>query len=236
MGANAATLEQPASIARPDSRAVALRGHRGAVVEPVHARSATLAGMRRAPVLAAACIVALCASACRSSSDSASTHVTFRSAAYPYSIVLPGGWTGVRAERTLSDGQAPVTALPVTDVLAQHATRRIRQLSLPALVVGAQAVSSSESLQSWADNVIALVGRFKGCPSPATTERVTIAGHAGLRLEYPNCPPGQGLYHVWTVAVVGGRGYQFVWFNAPGNEVQDRAILDGMLRSVSFSK
>ena len=47
---------------------------------------------------------------------------------------------------------------------------------------------------------------LQGLPSPATTEGVSIAGHSGLRLGYPNCPPGQGLYHLWTVTVVGGRG------------------------------
>lgn len=83
--------------------------------------------------------------------------------------------------------------------------------------------------------MIPLVGRFKGCPSPATTQSVTLGGHAALRLKYPNCPPGQGLYHLWTIAVADGKDYQFVWFNTPGNELHDRSVLDGMLESVSFS-
>ena len=95
---------------------------------------------------------------------------------------------------------------------------------------------ASESLRAWADAVIALVGRFKGCPSPARITDITIGSQPGLRLEYPDCPPGQGLYHLWAAVVVGGNGYQFVWFNAPGNEAQDRATLDGVLRSVSFSR
>ena len=84
--------------------------------------------------------------------------------------------------------------------------------------------------------MITLVGRFKGCPAPAATERTTLGGHDAALLTYPNCPAGQHLYHLWTVAVVAGRGFQFVWFNTPGSEVQDRLVLDRMLRSASFSK
>lgn len=140
------------------------------------------------------------------------------------------------AERALANDQSPVTALPITDIFARHATRRIRQLSLPALVVGAQEVEPTETLESWAGRVRALVGRFKGCPKPANTTNAVVGGEAALRLEYPDCPSGQGLYHLWTVAVVGRKGYQFVWFNAPGNEAQDRSTLDGMLRSVVFGR
>lgn len=160
----------------------------------------------------------------------------FHSTAYGYSIELPSGWSAVRANRGLTDGEAPVTGLPVTDIMAEHASRVFRQLSLPALVVGAQTVPSDENLQAWSGTVTGLVQRFKGCPAPAVTESITLGGRAALRLDYPNCPPSQHLYHLWTVAVIGGKGYQFVWFNTPGNEPKDRVLLDRMLSSVAFSR
>ena len=75
-----------------------------------------------------------------------------------------------------------------------------------------------------------------GCPAPAAQSGIALGGRDALVLTYPDCPAGQNLYHLWTVTVVGGLAYQFVWFNHPGNEAQDRAVLDEMLRSLTFTK
>src|SRR5205823_11177649 len=111
----------------------------------------------------------------------------FHSTAYGYSLRLPRHWTVVSASRTLNAQQAPVTGLPVTDIFAPHASRHIRQLTLPALVVGGQRVRPDETLQAWTNEVIALVGRFKGCPTPAAQAHTAIGGRDAVVLTYPNC-------------------------------------------------
>lgn len=160
---------------------------------------------------------------------------TFNSPAYGYRIVLPTGWTAVAAERRLDDGAPPVTGGPVTDIFAERATRRIRQLSVPAVVVGAQRVAPGTSLADWTARVIGIVSTFKGCAQPVNREDLTVGGVPAVLLTYPNCPAGSGLYHLWVALVHDGLAYQIVWFNHPGREVEDRALLQRMLASAAFS-
>jgi len=181
-------------------------------------------------------MLAVAAAAC--GSDNAHGHASamrhFRSQTYGYSIDYPATWTTIAADEKLADNQPPVTGAPVTDILAQRASRRIRQMQEPAFGVGAQRVPRSTTVAEWTPRVIALVSTFKGCPGPATTENIRVGGAPAVLLTYPDCPKGSGLYHLWTAFVHNGLGYQMVWFNHPGQEAADRAVLQRMLASVRF--
>ena len=108
-------------------------------------------------------------------------------------------------------------------------------MKLPAVVVGAQPVIPQTNLDDWTSTVIGLVAQMKGCARPAARSHVRVGGDEAVVLAYPNCPAAPSLYHLWTVLVHGGRGYQIVWFNTHGQEPGDRAVLDKMLASVSFA-
>ncbi len=177
---------------------------------------------------------AVVASACGSGDSGDDTLSTFRSRTYGYSIDHPAGWTVVAAERELDNGQPPLTGPPVTDVIAQHANRKVRDMELPALVVGAQAVPAGTSIDDWTARVIETVALQKHCVRPDTTERLRLGSESAVLLSYPDCPSGSGLYHLWIAVLHGDRGFHIVWFNHEGHLAQDRALLDRMLSSISF--
>jgi hypothetical protein len=179
--------------------------------------------------------VALVAAAgCGSSSPHTEATSVVRSRVYGYQLTRPAGWSAVLADHMLSKGENPVTGLAVTDIVARRASRRFHQLVQPALVIGAQRLASGSTLQGWDDAVESLVGRFKGCPQPTSRSNTEVGGIAALELLYRDCPAGSGLYHVWTILVRRGLGYQLVWFDAARHENQDRALLRRLLGSLSF--
>jgi hypothetical protein len=161
---------------------------------------------------------------------------TFRSSAYRYSIRLPTDWSAIKADRVLKPGEPPYTSRGATDIITRKAATKVSKMKLPAVVIGAQRVPAGTTIDQWTAEVIAGVSEQKGCEQPASREPLRIGGDEAALLGYPDCPHGSGLYHLWTVVVHRGRGFQLVWFNNAGQEARDRAILDGMLSSLVFRR
>ena len=174
--------------------------------------------------------VALVAVGC--GSDPNRTLDPYRSATYGYTIEHPSGWTVVAAARQLQDGEPPRTGGGGTDIFARHASRKVRDMDLPVLVVGAQPIAATTHIGDWAEEVSAIVSHQKGCGPAAATKARTVDGVDAVELSYPDCPPGAGLDHRWIALVHGGLAYQIVWFDASGTD--GRSQLDSMLASIHF--
>ena len=177
-------------------------------------------------------VVAACA--CGSGTGRDSSVTTFRSRTYGYSIDHPAGWSAIPATDQLEPGQPPLTGPPITDVIAPRPDRAVSRMDLPALVVGAQAVAGGTSIDDWTATVIDIASNQKQCGAPASSEKLEIGGDHAVLLDYPDCPKGTRLNHLWAAVVHGSRGYHIVFFNALGHETDDRVLLDRMLASVSF--
>ena len=160
---------------------------------------------------------------------------TFRSRTYGYAIDHPANWTIIEATRVLDDGEPPATAAGGTDILARRADTKVQDMKLPAMVVGAQRVSSATDIDGWTSMVIGSVSFMKQCPEPDARERVEVGGEPAVLLTYNDCPKGSGLFHLWTAVVHDGLGFHVVWFDRHGRKVADRKTLDNMLSSVSFA-
>lgn len=160
---------------------------------------------------------------------------TFTSPTYGYSIDTPAAWTAIEAHRELADEEPPATARTGVDILGVHANRRVSKMELPAVVVGAQKVAPGTTIDDWETAVIGTVSFMKGCPAPEARERLVVGGDQAALLTYPNCPEGSGLLRLWLAVIHDGRGFQIVFFDRAGHEARDRALLDRMLASVSFS-
>jgi hypothetical protein len=155
---------------------------------------------------------------------------------YGYSLDLPDLWTAIPATEPVAKGQPPLTGRPVTDVIAARPNRRVSKMDLPALVIGAQDVDDDVTLDEWTDTVAGIVDRQKQCGTPQHKERVQIKRTAAVVLDYPDCPKGSHLNHLWVTAVVRGRGYHIVFFDDVGHEAADRKLLDGILATFSFPR
>ena len=92
------------------------------------------------------------------------------------------------------------------------------------------------SLDVWRARVVALVGSFKGCATPTTSDATTVGGAPGEDLTYPNCPAGSGLYHVWTITVHNGLAFQFVWFDNQDRQAADESLRKHEIETVSFDR
>ena len=104
--------------------------------------------------------VALVAVGC--GSDPNRTLDPYRSATYGYTIEHPSGWTVVAAARQLQDGEPPRTGGGGTDIFARHARRKVRDMDLPVLVVGAQPIAATTHIGDWAEEVSTTVSHQKG--------------------------------------------------------------------------
>ena len=160
---------------------------------------------------------------------------TFRSRTYGYVIDHPADWTGIGATRVLDDGEPPATAGGGTDILARRADRTVRNMTLPAMVVGAQRVPAATDIDRWTSMVVGTVSFMKQCPHPDARERLQVGDEEAVLLTYNDCPKGSGFFHLWTAAVHRGLGFHIVWFDRHGREVGDRKTLDKMLSSVAFA-
>jgi hypothetical protein len=138
-----------------------------------------------------AALVCLAATACGSSSSDTSVR-TYRSRTYDYAIDHPGDWSVVRAIRVLDDGEPPATGPGGTDILARHASKIVHDMTLPAMVVGAQRVALGTTIDGWTSMVINTVSFMKQCPEPDSTERITVAGEPAMLLRYDDCPARSG--------------------------------------------
>jgi hypothetical protein len=179
------------------------------------------------------CIASACGSGAASTADTSGGVRRFRSSTYGYAIDHPIGWSTLHAGRELSGGEPPATGHDGTDILAARADRAVRAMTLPAVVIGAQRVAPETTLEEWTSTVIALVARMKGCPRPASDDRVQVGRDDGRLLAYPSCPSAPALHHLWAAFVHGGRGYHIVWFNTRGDVARDRARFEVMLASLS---
>jgi hypothetical protein len=181
-------------------------------------------------------LLAVCdaGAACSRGGDSTPAATTFQSDTYGYSIELPADWSGIAASETLGEGEPPATGRPATDIFARAPARKVSDMQLPALVVGAQSVPAGTVIADWEATVIGVVGEMKGCPAPESAQPAAIGGYEALVLRYPDCPEGGGLYHLWAIVVQGGRGYHFVWFDESAREMADRPTFDALLASVRF--
>jgi hypothetical protein len=189
--------------------------------------------MKNMRLFASAVALTLVAVGCGANSHRSSD--SYRSRTYGYTIEHPAGWSVVAAERRLDDGEPPLTSGGGTDVIARHASTRVRDMELPVVVIGAQTIAPDTSLEEWTQQVSSIVAKQKGCSSPARTRALTVDAEVATELSYPGCPPGAGLDHRWVAFVHGKLGFQIVWFDASGHEASDRAPLDSMLASVHFS-
>ena len=111
-----------------------------------------------------------------------------RSPVYGYSIDLPISWSGIRATRELERGAPPQTGPPVTDVMAPRPDRRVSEMKLPALVIGAQELPAGTTLEQWTTTLTDIVATMKHCPAPATQEPIEIGEEPAILLRYPGCP------------------------------------------------
>lgn len=184
-----------------------------------------------------AALICLAATACGGSSNSTSkgAQSRFRSRTYEYVIDRPADWTVVEATRVLDDGEPPATGAGGTDILARHADTKVRDMTLPAMVVGAQRVAPATTIDGWTSTVISTVSFMKQCAHPDSMERGEVAGESAVLLIYDDCPKGSGLFHLWTAVVHEGMGFQFVWFDKHRRETADRVALDKMLSTVAFT-
>jgi hypothetical protein len=160
---------------------------------------------------------------------------TFRSRTYRYAIDHPANWSTIEATRELDDGEPPATAGGGTDILARNADTKVSNVKLPAMVVGAQRVSSATDIDRWTAMVIGTVSFMKQCSRPDARKRIEVRGEQAVLLVYNDCPKGSGLFHLWTAVVHRGFGFHIVWFDRHGREVVDRERLDVMLSSVTFA-
>jgi hypothetical protein len=179
--------------------------------------------------------MAAAASGCGSTSEK-SVSKTFTSPTYGYTIALPSGWSAIPADRVLPADGPPLTGGGGTDIIGANANQRVSKMELPALVIGAQGLLGTTSLDGWKAAVTRIVAKQKGCKQPRSSERLNVGGDTAVMLEYPDCPRGSGLYHLWTVIVHKGRGFHVVWFGRSENETKDRPLLDDVLASFSFMK
>jgi hypothetical protein len=172
---------------------------------------------------------------CGSDPDGTRATEAFTSPTYGYTIEHPTSWSAIPAEHQLDANAPPLTRGGGTDIIGRRANRTVSKMQLPAVVIGAQAVTRGTTVDAWKAAVVEIVRSQKGCARPRSTERLTIGGDAAMLLDYPDCPKSSGLYHLWIAVVHGGRGYQIVWFNEAGSETRDRKALDDMLASLSFA-
>ena len=167
-------------------------------------------------------------------SDEASE--SFASPEYGYSLELPTGWSALAAEHDLEPGEPPTLSSKGTDVLAAQPSRMITDLTKPAIVVGAQPVEPGTTLDDWTAEVTEIVGGFKGCAQPAAVEEIDVASEPATLLEYPDCPDGLGLDHLWVAFVRDDRGIQFVWFDESSSGPVERDQFEQILSTVAFDE
>ena len=182
--------------------------------------------------LLAALVVSVAVASCGDDTESSDT---FRSPVYGYEMAVPIGWSTLPANHELEPGEAPLLGPLGTDVVAARAARTVQEMTLPAIVVGAQPVDAGTDLEEWADEVADIVAGFKGCADPASTDDITVGDEPAILLTYPDCPEGLGLDHRWVALVEGDRGFQFVWFDESGGGAADRSQFEQILSTVSFA-
>lgn len=161
---------------------------------------------------------------------------TFESPVYDYSLRHPAGWSTLPALQPLEPGAAPLLGPAGTDVIAGQAARTVRDMRLPAIVVGAQPVEPGTTLEDWTAEVEQIVNGFKGCAEPAAAERTEVGGEPAMLLSYPDCPEELNLDHLWAVLIHRGRGYQFVWFDESSDGAVEREQFEQILSTVSFPR
>src|SRR5205814_707160 len=140
------------------------------------------------------CFAATALACAPAESSGARSLRTFRSRTYGYAIGHPPNWTTIPATRVLDDGEPPATAGGGTDILARRADTRVADMKLPALVIGAQRVSSATDIGDWIPTVIGTVSFMKQCAQPDARERIEVGGEPAVLLTYSDCPKGSGLF------------------------------------------
>jgi hypothetical protein len=160
----------------------------------------------------------------------------FASPVYGYTLELPTGWSALAAGRVLDDGEPPATAgdPPATDVLSSHPDRRVHDMALPGLVIGAQEVAAGTTPDAWADAVIVTARFMKGCDAPASRKHRRVGGVDAVVLDYPTCPRSGDFEHWWVTAVSGGRGFHIVVFDHQCEAVRAERALDAVLDGLDF--
>jgi hypothetical protein len=159
---------------------------------------------------------------------------SFDSPVYGYTLEHPAGWTTIPAEGELEPGEPPTTSSGRTDVIAAHASLMVSDMTLPAIVVGAQPVEPGTTLDDWTAEVQAIVAGFKGCAEPSEIDAIDVAGEPAALLVYPDCPAGLGLDHLWVVFVHDELGFQMVWFDESSDGPVEREEFEQILSTVSF--
>ena len=172
--------------------------------------------------------------ACGSGPSVAHTSDTFRSPAYRYVLERPAGWSSVPATRHLDDGEPPRTGGGGTDIFGVDASTKFSAMELPVVVIGAQNIGADVTLDEWVARVVEIVAEQKGCAMPSATEPVEVGGEQAVRLTYPNCPAGAGLFHYWTAFIHDEVAYHLVWVDESGAETEDRARLDDLCTGFAF--
>jgi hypothetical protein len=191
--------------------------------------------VRRFAVLAALTL-GLAGLSCACSNDGGVRGSTFTSPEYGYTLRLPQGWSGLKADRALTPGEPPLTCCGAVDIIGARPSVKVSAMRLPALVIGAQPVPGDMTLTDWTTRATEAIASQKGCPRPSARERITIGDVDGALLLYPDCPKGTGYFHLWAVALSDGRGFHIVWFTDKWNEERDRPQFDRVVESMSFGE
>jgi len=188
-----------------------------------------------AGAVALSLVAAACGGGGGGGSHASSATKQFHSAVYGYTLSHPAAWSEVAATKLLQDGQPPATGGDATDILAVNASRKVGDITLPALVIGGQRVAPTVTIDRWASDVGSTVSFMKSCAQPDGREAVTVGREQAMLLRYDDCPKGSGLFHFWVAVVHRGVGYHIVWFDQKSNEATDRAAFDKVLKSVVFN-
>ena len=160
------------------------------------------------------------------SPSAAPTPASFTSPLYAYSVTLPAGWNVAPAMLRWDGASAPSSDASEVDKFASPATLSIFGFAAPV----------KSDMTTFVKQNIAWTVRDHGdtCPArtPEKTEPVKIGGEDGMLLSW-DC----GILINQALLVSRGIGYVFV-MRDPGvhaaTDVADRAILDGLLASVTL--
>ncbi len=188
-----------------------------------------------APILAAALVVTACtggSSTLPSPSEASATPTataavptTFTSETYGYTLMLPAGWTALRASKTW-DGTSGISS----------DSAEVDQFKSPAAVSSTGvAAPFAQALPALTQTLIAATTRYHGdtCTSPPESQdAITIGGDPGVLVAW-DC----GILINVALTIHNGVGYQFLLRDPAvhaSTDVADRALFLAMLASVQF--
>lgn len=141
----------------------------------------------------------------------------YTSPLYGYSLKLPEGWNlSASATRLLTSGELPEAGFPMVDTFRGPERRNI-------MVVAAQPVSSTTTLDGWADYVANMT---TDCERPPTDQTMMeLGGEPAKVVVDGSC---FGINHLWLALVHEGRGYHVVWLG-------DREYFEQVRKSFTFN-